>query len=78
MTDELQTDVLDIDVALEKKAASNNLSVINVKSILHVSWLIVDTSCMCEICCSYKYSVYMCTPHTHTHVTHTYDFLNVV
>ncbi|XP_065911802.1 GON-4-like protein isoform X2 [Dysidea avara] len=35
MTDELQTDVLDIDVALEKKAASNNLSVINVKSILH-------------------------------------------
>jgi len=36
MTNELQTELLDIDDALEKKAASNNLSVVNVKSILHV------------------------------------------
>ena len=30
------TEKLDIDDALEKKAAENNLSVVNVKSILHV------------------------------------------
>ena len=33
------TEKLDIDDALEKKAAENNLSVVNVKSILHVRLL---------------------------------------
>ena len=33
------TENFDIDDALEKKAAENNLSVVNVKSILHVSQL---------------------------------------
>lgn len=35
------TEKLDIDDALEKKAAENNLSVVNVKSILHVSLLLL-------------------------------------
>ena len=35
------TEKLDIDDALEKKAIENNLSVVNVKSILHVRLLLL-------------------------------------
>lgn len=35
------TEILDIDDALEKKAVENNLSVVNVKSILHVRLLFI-------------------------------------
>ena len=34
---------LDIDDALEKKAAQNNLSVVNVKSIIHVRLIVSFT-----------------------------------
>ena len=37
MSEPADTESLDIDDALEKKAVENNLSVVNVKSILHVS-----------------------------------------
>ena len=41
MSSASNTENLDIDDALEKKAAENNLSVINVKSIIHVRALLI-------------------------------------
>lgn len=38
------TENFDIDDALEKKAMENNLSVVNVKSILHVRPLLITLS----------------------------------